>query len=454
MWILAFISTSVYASTCATYGCVPTNTKTQCITHKNSSNHSEYFLTPCYPEYECPAKADNSNQFCKLKTTKQNYPGEFCSTDRDCTSLQCIANKCLGLVEGALCENAYDCNPGLYCSVNSKKCTVQKAKAQTCDNDASCKNDLLCIDNTCSSLFSVANNQRIEEDLVDSKTGWSPGCQTGYAVYNDGIYNCTTAPKSLGPLPVACLPGSSCVSSDGKYPKECECAINLNGTSFCPLFEGDDIVKTFIKDWLSLNALNSNCNAANPWGFECFASQSVQNQAVWYKWATSNSLYLKNYYPLIQGNDECAKQIFTRDYWELVEAQTDYKEPKCPSFYCEVGTDGWENEQCIFYQENIGDYEIKEILYVNECLKNQTCLPSTSSNSTCADIKENTRYPGDYCTKETQCISEICKNGACVGRIENDPCTNIYDCNPGLFCNTTAQTCKPQVQDGGECDRV
>jgi len=359
------------------------------------------------------------------------------------------------LGDQVVCKNQWDCNPGFHCdtATNPPKCQAQKTLGSQCDSDESCLNDLLCVNNKCIQLFSLGLNQPVVEELVNSKTGFNLVCQTGYAVYSGNTYNCTKAPTSTEKLPVACTPGSNCTSSDEKYSKSCTCAYNEAGSSYCPLFEGDPIAVSMIKNWLAMNNVNEKCNAHNPWSYQCFATLSTTAQQLWYSWAIDYWQYAYNYYPLIQGNDECSQSIFTQSYWDISKASTTFQKPQCPAYFCNTPTKDWSSDQCGFYEKNIDSYKISEIYYINECAHhNQTCVVDSQKNATCDVLDQNTRYPGDYCEKDEQCISGSCSDKECVGKVYDQECTNTYDCNPGLYCNMTANTCKYQVEEGGDCD--
>ena len=44
-------------------------------------------------------------------------------------------------------------------------------------------------------------------------------------------------------------------------------------------------------------------------------------------------------------------------------------------------------------------------------------------------------FPGFYCTDNIQCISKVCFNNTCMGKIKNEECNFDEDCHIGLFCS-------------------
>jgi hypothetical protein len=92
---------------------------------------------------------------------------------------------------------------------------------------------------------------------------------------------------------------------------------------------------------------------------------------------------------------------------------------------------------------------------MNPCKNSgQMCPGTRTTNSTCQNNQTPLGYPGDYCSSNSNCMSAICKSSVCQGLAQGSTCTYIYDCNPGLFCNTTTQpssTCQAQVAQNQAC---
>lgn len=450
MWLLAFLFSVTSGQECPSYTCSSDYTTKACISQESNDTNT-YSLTVCNPEYVCPTTLEDNTAYCTLRTHQVNYPGEFCSTASECTSGICISSICRGLVSGNTCTQPYDCNPGLYCDEKLKVCKTQIVLGQSCSKTYQCVNNALCIEGKCATFFSLSNGAYLDDLYVNKTTGFNYVCKSGYALYSDGIFNCTVAPKSPSALPVKCTIGKDCLSSDRAYPKECVCGINDDGESYCPLFEGDPIVQSMISNWVSINALNEKCNAQRRWGYECFSTMSASSLTAWYNWAAGFSQYYYEYYPLIWGNNDCAKQIYTSDYWSLLTAKSQLQQPQCPQYFCGTEKTNWDTEQCIFYEKTPINYMIEDVLYLSNCEGNQTCTATGLMNSTCAPTVSALRYGGDYCQASTDCVSGVCTNNVCLGGVLGANCTNPYDCNPGLYCNDVSK-CDSQVTEGGKCN--
>lgn len=63
-------------------------------------------------------------------------------------------------------------------------------------------------------------------------------------------------------------------------------------------------------------------------------------------------------------------------------------------------------------------------------------------------------YPGDPCTTGTQCLSETCTMGYCIGTAQGSACEQDSECNPGNFCDVAnTKTCIALLGADAACDR-
>ena len=59
---------------------------------------------------------------------------------------------------------------------------------------------------------------------------------------------------------------------------------------------------------------------------------------------------------------------------------------------------------------------------------------------------------GGDCSGGERCASGgHCVNGACTAGEMSDPCNGDGDCDPGFWCDTAQNSCKPDVADGAPC---
>ncbi|OMJ76477.1 hypothetical protein SteCoe_24143 [Stentor coeruleus] len=107
--------------------------------------------------------------------------------------------------------------------------------------------------------------------------------------------------------------------------------------------------------------------------------------------------------------------------------------------------------QCLSYSNSTGIDTYNE----NPCQAGYYCYTNETTSAFCFPPKPNTRYPGEICFSNTDCISKNCNltSNSCTGNVENAACLSSADCNPGLYCiNQTNPVCKPQVAIGNKCN--
>lgn len=94
-------------------------------------------------------------------------------------------------------------------------------------------------------------------------------------------------------------------------------------------------------------------------------------------------------------------------------------------------------------------------MYVAECPPNKICAPTKLLNSTCVSNTTTQGFPGDYCQVSADCVTNTCSNGICGGGLAaGTTCKNVYDCQPGLYCNFALGEpfkCTEQVGLGMNC---
>jgi hypothetical protein len=104
----------------------------------------------------------------------------------------------------------------------------------------------------------------------------------------------------------------------------------------------------------------------------------------------------------------------------------------CPKYLCKQSSQHFTKNTCVAYLE--GDY------YIGKCEKGN-CSPALGNeNSTCSGASEMRmliNYPGTKCKNSTDCFSNFCYKQVCKGQEKGQTCQSNYDCDPGLYCNST-----------------
>jgi hypothetical protein len=171
------------------------------------------------------------------------YPGEACSSDIDCwrpatgndTLLgTCQSGKCGGYKLGENCTETAECLKGNYCS-DKGQCATQKREKENCTKTTECKNNLLCYQGKCQSVWYSLNVGTNVTGQGDYPANYY--CKFGIA--KDGVcesYNTTDTVDSKSGL-VICSLDRKCnytTFTSGAFSLDCECGYNSDGNSYCP----------------------------------------------------------------------------------------------------------------------------------------------------------------------------------------------------------------------------
>ncbi|CAG9330863.1 unnamed protein product [Blepharisma stoltei] len=117
---------------------------------------------------------------------------------------------------------------------------------------------------------------------------------------------------------------------------------------------------------------------------------------------------------------------------------------QCPKFTCLNETT---TEKCLDYDSKSATYKI------SYCTSDYICPAGSSQEAFCTFNKPiySLRYPGEFCTWDSDCTSNSCVFNVCQGLIAPQTCINLYDCNPGYFCDPESGLCEEQAEEGGDC---
>lgn len=125
-------------------------------------------------------------------------------------------------------------------------------------------------------------------------------------------------------------------------------------------------------------------------------------------------------------------------YFALVSSQL------CDKYQCKLDSQEFTSSTCIMFTS--GTY------YVSPC-KSGTCPISLgSNNSTCMDssaVSKISAYPGEKCTANANCTSDICEKGICKGSAKGQPCITVLDCASGLYCSNAICISQISIGDSG-----
>jgi hypothetical protein len=176
---------------------------------------------------------------------RKKYPGESCYDHKDCynstfneTIGYCIDGYCSGLKETDRCSSHRDCVAGNFC--NGLYCEKQQGEKSFCIDQYHCKNNLACLNNSCTSLHSQKNGTQLGKSKPDSRL-----CEFGI-MNPDGecimiSYRNMTSDKNGF---IKCSMGQMCNYTTGQsdstgesdliqYP--CQCGYNSEGQGYCGL---------------------------------------------------------------------------------------------------------------------------------------------------------------------------------------------------------------------------
>lgn len=111
----------------ARYLCGESNAPSVCV---NVSDYQQkvHLLQPCPSGTYCPIASNLTNKTISCipdVSTNKILPGESCSTNQDCYSVNCVSGFCKGANIDESCSNHSDCEPGLFC--NQSHCSKQVA---------------------------------------------------------------------------------------------------------------------------------------------------------------------------------------------------------------------------------------------------------------------------------------------------------------------------------------
>lgn len=458
MWSLITLSVGVFSQSCPTYSCHEGGFDISPICGMLSDTN-DIVLQVCDQPFQgfCDVTGTITKNYTCVNSPPFNfpqaYPGEYCRSNSDCITNQCVSGYCAGQGAGGTCTGNSDCNVGYYCSAGFY-CTPQVSYGQSCTHDFMCANNLACNrtlfeDGTCVYYFSLPLGGKVGMCIDMLTEGISNLCSTGTCRLDsptDSIGTCTNVmyAPTLN-YPRICNVDSDCIGIDGSgYSANgtCSCGMDMHGFAYCDAFSGDPPSQTL--QYLYELHVNSTgifqCHTQRRFDIFCLVSNIGHSAGHLFTKMSALASDTARY----QGNDFCAQQIFNYQFFDVGPTQF-----ACQAYGC-ANLNGWENGTCITFAEGINTFAINpcdtksQFPYCdytkaeNNKWRNVTCGP----NQTVL-----VRYPGENCTMNSQCLSGNCTGNICIGTAQGGYCGSSNECDIGLFCTSKnfQFTCQPLI---------
>lgn len=314
MLILFFLHVA-QSKFCPIYQCSPfplDNSTGQCIEKEGFT----YNLGTCSEEFYTYCPPNQVDSYCQLPISPSDinvsYPGEQCTYDRNCLDSLCLNGVCNGFPVGHSCERTSQCAPGNYCN-STNFCQGQKNVSQACSSDYECFNNLGCYGSVCTPYFTISAGSSLKTCV----NGINYLCQTGACGSVNNSWVCLSNLTSNGGYPKLCGNDGDCVVISDKmfptYSTNCQCGFNPIGGSFCNLAPGDKPFQTYINymiTWFKKSSLK--CHTLVRDSLKCIQQNTNLNNYAFIQYYRYQVLM----YPYVQMNDDCIKEIFTRNYWD------------------------------------------------------------------------------------------------------------------------------------------
>ena len=307
--------------TCPKYACATTTLPANTCISLTNSTYSLSLCTSALTPY-CSQTLTGSVSVCQAPPTPsplQAYVGQYCNVTVACTYGTCSNSKCVGKEQGGTCTSHNDCDVGLRCAGTTcipvlRVGTTGCVKDEECELKAGCNHLMGSQKGVCEAYFSL------EEGAIatDCASNRSRLCKSGMCRTVEGLLSkqsyCISAPVLNGTLPLACTAHVNCtgVSRPWEYSGTCSCGYNPSGTAYCSLFPGDQpyvLALTTLASLLDKQTFFA-CNTARRFQPDCLSTVD----AALYQTYRMQSLFAE-FYPQLQGNDNCVQKIYTSYYW-------------------------------------------------------------------------------------------------------------------------------------------
>ena len=337
MWsVVALLSCSLASGLgdllCTPMGCNPPASMNWDLGCGQLSSNGTYYFNPagCGDGYNCTFTSTAVPSYCTKNVPPQPqlvaYPGEVCDDLHGCVSGTCVKGRCL---PPDVCDDYYDCAGAFYC--NKGQCVPLGVEGAGCTENWQCMQNATCNTpqpgetGTCIYYLSAPAGTALQAcdesgNIPALIFGTNSACQSNTCItQGPGVYTCTNAMTNTASLPVICSDDcDSTPNSITQVPKrlQCECGFNANGTSFCPLFSGDEPAQKLIALWQSWLA-SAEILACNTYSRASLWSWCMQSTYKGYDQLQYQALYVYNYAQYVQAQD-CYLKFIDPTYYELM----------------------------------------------------------------------------------------------------------------------------------------
>ena len=453
--IINYISYTNSQTTCQVYKCVNSLIDNTCL--KRDPDGKTVNLQTCDAPKFCDFSSDYTTSECLANVYHTDqFIGGPCNGNSDCKQGNCKDSICTPADKS--CQNNTDCGIGKYCE--NKLCFQQLKAGETCQKNQDCVNNCGCSSkNKCVEYFTLEDG----DELSEEDTNYF--CKSGFAL--DGVCR-TKADLKSNQL---CTGTNKCVytitnGTDIESFKACKCGKNLNGDKYCK--SGTDSTKFKIHLELIKSYTNETmCHTTErfqPCVINAFDKAGEKNTHKSFDFKKK----LRDFHnQILVNNDEFTNVTLDSCILPVLgQYDRNFITPdsilKCPSYQC--GSEkvcAKSNNPNLFDSSNVTVTLTKGV-----CTKDQTCEISDSKsiyfNSTrdfpCStQISTKTKYSGETCSQNDECLNAKCESGSCKFielEKECNPLDPLIYCGLNSFCFTNSTTSKSSCVKQSEKDQV
>jgi len=309
------------AITCPSYTCTSNSInlyKGQCI----YASKSTLYLSPCKDSLIPYCSPSASNTTCIPNPQKSEkstaWPGEKCSKDSTCAYGMCYKSRCNSQNFAMSCNIDDQCNPGLYCNLNTNTCAfLIQPLASGCTKSTDCVISSGCNFGVCIPYFNLTSGK----ELQTCQNNQNYLCQTQVCGTLNGKNVCGSEVTSFNGT---CKSNSDCVSSFNKFlgytiQSECKCSLEKAAAGYCTKLPGDQEYVDYIddlKDWINSDEAKM-CNTVRRFTDACLMIYGDGESIL------QKKMFIE-LWPQIRNNEDCTKEIFNTKYWDLKDSQASY----------------------------------------------------------------------------------------------------------------------------------